>query len=83
MDYSTLRPSDILKALIVLILIVAIATVTISGVEYVSDKNNWNDGHCGCGGNWVYEQAVGHRNTTNYLYHCDKCGAMIELHTKK
>lgn len=44
------------------------------------DEAQWNDGHCpNCGTAWTYEQAVGHRFTTNYIYACDKCGRRIEL----
>lgn len=40
----------------------------------------WNDGHCNiCGGSWKYEQAVGHRSTTSYIYVCEKCGKRIEI----
>lgn len=49
----------------------------------VADTNQWNEGHCLCGGNWVYEQAVGHKYTTEYLYHCDKCGKVITLSERR
>ena len=45
------------------------------------DNNKWNGGYHQCGGKWVYEQAVGHRYSTDYLYKCDKCG-MIEEFTE-
>lgn len=45
----------------------------------INDTSCWNDGHCECGGNWVYEQAVGYRYSTYFYYHCDKCGKVIEL----
>lgn len=49
----------------------------------VSDYSQWNDGHCECGGTWVYEQAVGHYYSTEYLYHCDRCGKVIELSDRR
>lgn len=46
----------------------------------ISDSVNWNYGiHDGCGGHWVYEQAVGHRFGTDYMYKCDKCGYRHEF----
>ncbi len=43
----------------------------------------WNDGHCSCGGNWNYVQAVGHYSSTTYLYECDKCGKAKEFYKKR
>jgi hypothetical protein len=42
----------------------------------------WNDGYCSCGGRWVYQQAVGHRYETTYIYKCDKCGDIEEFFDK-
>ena len=47
------------------------------------DDKLWNDGKCICGGNWVYEQAVGHYLSTGYIYHCDTCNEMIEITERK
>ena len=47
------------------------------------DDGKWNDGHCTCGGNWKYQQAVGHYATTTYIYECDQCGKVIEIGTRK
>lgn len=39
----------------------------------------YNNGVCQyCGGHYVFQQAVGHRNFTDYMYVCDTCGRMIE-----
>ena len=44
------------------------------------DNKLWNDGHCDiCGGAWKYEQAVGHKSSTSYIYICEKCGKRIEI----
>ena len=43
------------------------------------DNARWNNGYHQCGGKWVYEQAVGHRYSTNYIYKCDKCGMREEF----
>ena len=43
----------------------------------------YNNGiHNNCGGHWVYQEAVGHRFDTGYIYSCDKCGFSIELANK-
>jgi len=49
------------------------------GCQQAIDSNKYNDGVCDCGGHFYYEQAVGHRFSTNYIYACDKCGKRIEL----
>lgn len=44
------------------------------------DIEAWNGGyHKDCGGKWEYEQAVGHRYDTDYIYVCDKCGVRHEF----
>jgi len=43
------------------------------------DANLWNDGRCSCGGYWQYDQAVGHKYSTSYIFRCDKCGSLIEI----
>lgn len=54
----------------------------IYGLIALRDKAVWNDGHCKCGGNWKYEQAVGHEVSTTYLYVCDSCGRDMEMHKR-
>lgn len=44
-----------------------------------ASHNVWNNGICSCGGNYKFEQAIGHRNYTSYMYICDKCGRSIEI----
>lgn len=48
----------------------------------VVDASGWNGGYCSCGGKWRYQQAVGHRYETMYLYECDKCGKAKEFYSK-
>lgn len=48
----------------------------------LSEKTYNNGIHEGCGGHWVYETAVGHRYSTNFIYHCDKCGETVELYDR-
>lgn len=68
-----------LGLIILAILIIFIATA----VETYLDKKKWNDGHCECGGNWEYIQAVGHRYSTYYMYECDTCGQIHEFVVKR
>lgn len=53
--------------------------IIVRGCEYWNDDNIYNDGVCYCGGHFHYEQAVGHKYFTNYIYACDKCGRRIEI----
>jgi DNA-directed RNA polymerase subunit RPC12/RpoP len=68
------------------LVITFVATVIIIGVIVVAmyinnskDLKKWNNGYCSCGGRWEYQQAVGHRYDTDYIYKCDKCGKIEEF----
>lgn len=67
-----------LTVVIVIAFVVGLIFVC-SAAENSHDDKLWNNGHCECGGTWEYEQAVGHRNSTSYIYICDKCGERIEM----
>ena len=67
--------------LVLLIIIIAVVLV-VKGCQYSADKRVWNDGHCSCGGNWVYDTAVGHMYGTDYVYVCDSCGSPYEFDNK-
>ena len=75
--------SDYLLEIICSIAAIAIFVGLLFGVYKTDTKLDdklWNDGHCDvCGGSWEYEQAVGHRFSTSYIYVCDKCGKRIEI----
>ena len=63
-----------------LIGILAILLVIIWVINSCTSTNAYNNGICTkCGGHYVYQQAVGHRYTTDYIYICDKCGDMITI----
>lgn len=69
---------------IVSIIVTILVSAALIFVIYVSmtrnDEKLWNDGHCDvCGGVWRYEQAVGHRSHTSYIYVCGDCGKRIEI----
>ena len=66
------------KGWLFLVFCIILAIVWMLGGMHEIDV--WNGGvHSGCGGHWVYEQAVGHRYTTDYIYRCDKCGYRYEF----
>lgn len=48
----------------------------------VVNATSWNGGYCSCGGAWRYQQAIGHRFETTFLYQCDKCGKTKEFYQK-
>ena len=61
---------------IAIISIVILAAIIISNKK---DEERWNNGYCQCGGQLVYEQAVGHYNQTAYIYKCNKCDRRYEF----
>lgn len=83
MSYRYDDSSNDLKAdLIVMVILLAIAFVIYIGSS-IHDDYVWNYGYCDCGGQWVYQQAVGHRFSTCYIYECDKCGEVHEFNIKR
>lgn len=74
---------DNLTEIIGIILIVLLFVALFFGIYKASKKYDdklWNGGHCDvCGGTWEYEQAVGHRSSTSYIYVCRNCGKRIEI----
>lgn len=74
--------AEILVSLFSIIAVVALVAglaLMIGHAEESGDDTRWNNGHCVCGGEWKYEQAVGHRYDTTYIYVCDECNKRIEL----
>lgn len=66
------------SVLVALIIFGGVALINKASINH--DEKLWNDGHCDvCGGTWEYEQAVGHRSSTSYIYVCEDCGKRIEL----
>lgn len=63
-----------------------IAGILFASIMYACNRRTtkqndvYNGGiHAECGGHWEYSQAVGHYNSTNYLYICDNCKEMVEI----
>ena len=68
---------DLLLCFVGLVVIIGI----FFGMVYYSTAKSckeWNNGYCQCGGYWRYDEAVGHRSSTTYMYECDRCGRHIE-----
>lgn len=76
--------SDYLSGIISIIVICLLFAALCFGIckaDIKHDEKLWNDGHCDvCGGAWKYEQAVGHRSSTSYIYICEDCGKRIEIY---
>ena len=74
---------DYLTEIIAIIVTILICAALFFGVSKISEKHDekcWNNGRCDvCGGTWKYEQAVGHRYETSYIYVCYGCGKRIEI----
>lgn len=59
---------------IVIAILVAIIMLT-----NIMSFNEYNNGICrDCGGRFVYQEAVGHRRSTHYIYICENCGNLVE-----
>lgn len=64
--------------LIILLFVAFFFCIHKANIKY--DDKLWNGGHCDiCGNTWEYEQAVGHRFSTSYIYVCGNCGKRIEI----
>ena len=63
-------------------LIALAVCIVIIIVCHLVNATKWNGGYCSCGGKWEYQQAVGHRYETMYLYQCDRCGRTEEFYQK-
>ena len=74
---------EIIIFIVTVVVTIALLVALIFGLDALGNKHDtklWNDGHCDvCGGTWQYEQAVGHRSSTTYIYACDECGKRIEI----
>ena len=71
---------EIITIIVVIIFIGIMMVAALMACEAHDDKL-WNDGHCNnCGSALEYEQAVGHRSSTSYIYVCKKCGRRIEIY---
>lgn len=70
-----MKDSFIIIELLVIIVFIFVLAIGMGAC----DESKWNNGYCQCGGRWEYEQAVGHRHSTSYIYICDKCGAREEF----
>ena len=74
---------DCLPEIVSIIAIILLCAAFVFGIQKSltqHDKKLWNDGYCNvCGGVLKYEQAIGHRSSTSYIYVCENCGKRIEV----
>ena len=71
--------AEIIAVVVVFVLLIGGAFLLDSCAKE-ADIEAWNGGyHEDCGGRWEYEQAIGHRYDTDYMYVCDKCGMRHEF----
>lgn len=67
-------------AVVVVIGFLIVGAFVLNSCSKEADIEVWNGGyHEDCGGRWMYEQAIGHRYDTDYMYVCDKCGMRHEF----
>ena len=75
---------DVIEAILItaiIVLIIVGVCIGLRSLEKKSDEKIYNNGICTeCGGHYEYEQAVGHREDTTYIYKCNKCDNRIEVH---
>ncbi len=56
-----------------------LAIIILLFIRACSGSVAYNNGVCKyCGGHYVFQQAIGHKGLTDYMYICDTCGHMIE-----
>ena len=68
-----------LRIIIVIVLLFAVLFVG-SRITHRLNTNAYNNGVCTtCGGRYVYQQAVGHQYSTDYIYICNQCGRMLTI----
>lgn len=74
---------DIIAEIISIVAMIGLligAGILLDSCQKADDIKAWNGGyHEDCGGRWEYDQAVGHRYDTDYIYVCDKCGMRHEF----
>ena len=72
-----------IQSYLVLLAIFAAFWILSEIIGSIKDTANWNNGYHECGGEWTYQQAIGHKYSTKYLYECDKCGETYEFRRKR
>lgn len=72
---------DFFELILTVVVVIIVVVIIFAAIGYSNSKDlkKWNNGCCSCGGHWEYQQAVGHRHDTDYIYKCDKCGKIEEF----
>ena len=74
-DRHTYEPKPISWLIVIIILL-----LLINFFYSIYSNDVYNDGVClNCGGQYIYQQAIGHQYTTDYIYVCNKCGHLITV----
>ena len=70
-----------IKAYAIIIIVLVGIVVGAGFLDAKIATKEWNNGVCThCHeGFWTYEQAVGHKSSTSYIYICDSCGYRNEF----
>lgn len=77
MDDGCSFPVIVVVIIAAVIFLVMCSSNTNAKADYVSE---YNDGICqDCGGTLIYQQAIGHKDSTAYIFQCDKCNNIIEI----
>ena len=71
---------DTNPVMIPILILGIIIVILLACCENKHYQDQYNNGICPvCGGKYEYQQAVGHRYTTHYIYKCNGCGDLIEV----
>lgn len=63
---------------VIIVLLIILLVITV--ISHTIDRNNYNDGVCqNCNGTLIYQQAIGHKYTTSYVFKCNKCHQLYEF----
>jgi hypothetical protein len=72
---------DIMTLILCIVLMVVVA-VGFSSCQAMIDKSTWNNGKCGCGGDYKFSNADHVKNGGDYYYYCcTTCGDVIKTHS--
>ena len=75
------------QSILITLALFAVAIVAVIGLgclEQSMNADTWNEGICGCGGEYEFSNAGHRKNGGNYYYYtCNECGQLIETTTRQ